>query len=228
MIRSWKKLLKYVSDNNTDGRRNKIMSLLSDDNIYFELWNDDINTFDIVIPSKDTENVILLTAHYDVVPNSFGFNDNSSGLVCLLKMIKQVPNNVEIVFTDKEELGGRGVDLYMKLTKKKIKCVINLDVVGLKGVIHADNNIYSIKECLKDCKNGKMPFNDGNVFREYKVPTLTLSMAPNCQTFGYAMRELVQTIHNNKYDNKIKLIYVSSMKTITNKVLEIISFINKK
>lgn len=228
MIRSWKKLLKYISDNKTDERRNKIISLLSDDSIYHEIWNDDRNTFDIIIPAKVSDNIIVLVAHYDVVPNSFGYNDNSSSLVCLLKLINKVPDNVEIVFTDKEELGGRGVDLYMKLNKKKINAVINLDVVGLNGVIHVDNNIYKLKDCLYDCKKGKMPFNDGNVFREYKIPTITLSMAPDCLTFGSAMRELMLTIHNNRLDNKINLIYVSSMKKIARKVMEIVTFLNEK
>lgn len=222
--RSWKKLLKEISEKKICDRRNKITNLLIQNNIYFEILQNK-NIIDIIVPAK-TKDVILLTAHYDVIPDSFGYNDNGSGVVCLLQLIKKLPSNVEVVFTDGEENGGLGVDEYIKATNKKISCVINLDVVGLKGIILADNNIWLIQDCLKDCKVGKMPFNDGDVFKEYKIPTVTLSVAPEKQTFGMSINKIFDSIHNNKHDNKLNMIHVSSMKKVSNKVLEIIHFIN--
>lgn len=227
MILSWKKLLRYIAVKGTEFRRDRILNLLSNNNIYFKLLNGRLNTTDIIIPSKSlNKSIILLTAHYDVVPNSFGYNDNGCSIICLLKMINKLPDNVEILFTDKEECGGGGVDLYLKDCKKNIKCVINLDVIGLKGIIYADNNINGIQKCLIDCKKGKMPFNDGDVFREYKIPTITLSVSSKNKSFEDGIKEIMETIHNNKFDNNINIICVFSIEMIMKKVFNIINMIN--
>lgn len=104
---------------------------------YFSIKN-------LIIPAKVDTNKILLTAHYDVVKASKGYNDNLSGVFALLLLIGRLPDNVEVVFCDKEECGYLGSSYYASTNADKIKLNINVDIVGIPNTIYYTKyDVYS-------------------------------------------------------------------------------------
>ncbi len=57
----------------------------------------------LIVPAKTEGKIVALTAHYDVFGESWGWNDNGSGLAVLLSLLNDVPPHVKFVFTDNEE-----------------------------------------------------------------------------------------------------------------------------
>ena len=98
--------------------------------------NDFFTITNLIIPAKVQKDKIILTAHYDVIPGSFGYNDNLSGVITLILLAGEVADNVEIVFCDKEESGYKGASYYIFKNNYNIKMNINVDIVGIPGMIY--------------------------------------------------------------------------------------------
>lgn len=89
----------------------------------------------------NTQDTIMLTAHYDGVPAGPAAADDSSGVAALLeyaRILKQGPaykNNIAFVITDGEEGGLRGAVLFQREHPlfKHIKLVINVEARGSSG-----------------------------------------------------------------------------------------------
>lgn len=90
----------------------------------------------LIIPARVQKDKIVLTAHYDVIPGSKGYNDNLSGVITLLLLAGEVTDNVEIVFCDKEECGYLGASYYIFKNRHELKMNINVDIVGIPGMIY--------------------------------------------------------------------------------------------
>ena len=95
-------------------------------------------------PGKNSENTIIICAHYDAVKNSFGAYDNASGIATLINCIKRIQNynpynNLEFIAFGAEEAGLYGSYNYVNSLNKNIIGVINIDMIGLKG----NANIYT-------------------------------------------------------------------------------------
>ena len=120
-----------------------------------------------------------------------------------------------------EEFGGLGADKFIKTTNKNIKGCINLDVCGIGDYIYCDN--YNNDLFPKDCKFGKMPFCDGDIFKEYNIPVLTFSTSYKVMDFREGISEILKTIHNNERDNDIDIINFDLVETVSDKILESIS-----
>ena len=101
--------------------------------------NDYINQSHNVIARIDgeTEEKIVLTAHYDSSPLSNGIYDNLSGTVGLLAIMDKFKDTkphygLEFVFCGSEERGLLGSRAYVKSHElDNIRLVINLDMIGL-------------------------------------------------------------------------------------------------
>ena len=84
---------------------------------------------------------ILLVAHYDSVPSSFGANDNGAGVIALLEtqraLISGPPlkNDVIFLFTDGEEIALLGANAFVQEHPwaKDAGLVLNFDVRGNDG-----------------------------------------------------------------------------------------------
>jgi len=85
------------------------------------------------------EDVFVLLAHRDTVYNTPGANDNASGVAVLLEIARffsmvRPKRTLRIIFSAAEEGGGFGIQQYIDKNedqiKKRVKGVINLDMVG--------------------------------------------------------------------------------------------------
>ena len=108
-----KELLKKLCQKSNTARQAALEDELCFNGVRFENWAD----MALVIPST-SDSVIVLSAHYDAVPGSYGYNDNGMALITALKLINKLSANVEFVFTNGEEQGGLGAEYYLTHTQK--------------------------------------------------------------------------------------------------------------
>ena len=209
-----KEQLLYLCKSTDIERKQSIIQSLNELNINYK----DLDNNAIIVEAKNKNNIVVLSAHYDVFPKSYGFNDNGVALLTILQIIKKLPDDVEVVFTNMEEWGGRGASYYLKNCQKNIVGCVNLDVCGIGDCIYCDN--YNNAIFPKDCKFGSMPFCDGTVFSEYNIPVLTFSTSYKDMNFDRGIMEIYKTIHNNEKDNDIDIINFDLVRVVSDKVFE--------
>ncbi|PHR93231.1 MAG: hypothetical protein COA69_04585 [Robiginitomaculum sp.] len=91
--------------------------------------------------TSDTNDAIMLTAHYDGVPAGPGAADDGAGTVAILevarilKIIPPLKNDIIFLFTDGEEGGLRGAQAFLDRGTmiKDVKLIINLESRGVSG-----------------------------------------------------------------------------------------------
>ena len=209
-------ILKIV-DSTKSGRIGKICSLITRD--YFFQERDDISN--IIIPAKNQKDKIVVMAHHDVFPGSKGYNDNSTGVVILLWMQDFVPDNVEFVFTDGEERGGRGCNLYLEKATD-IRFAINLDVVGLGNKIFYEEYGPKGKIFLKgkDLEYYKgIPFSDSYILDDYGIPNILMLTGSSSKTL---IRDIFNAQHRGCNDGRFDLIRDRIMRKVFVTTLRII------
>lgn len=103
---------------------------------------------------------LMLSAHYDSVATGPGANDNAVAVSALLEAARAVKNDEPVkndlwfVFTDAEELGMLGAELFWKEQSYRdaIGVVVNFEARGSKGTSMlfqtSDNNGYLIQEVI--------------------------------------------------------------------------------
>ena len=175
----------------------------------------------IIIPAKDQGNKTTIMAHWDLYPGSLGYNDNSSGIIILLKLQEHIPDNVELVFTDGEERGGLGCSLYLKNFLPHPKRAINIDVVGLPGRIFYEQYVkmtdFKIPPTFEYYPN--IPFSDSYILEDYGVPNILLVTGKKKDSL---IREIFEAEHNGINDNKIEMISEVMMDEVFDSVLGMI------
>ena len=176
----------------------------------------------IVLPAKDQDNKVTIMAHWDLYPGSLGYNDNSSGVATLLKLQNmKVPDNIEFVFTDGEEIGGQGCRQYLEEYSLP-KQAINIDVVGLPGKIfyeeYVDKTMFKIPNSYEYYDH--IPFSDSYILEDYGVPNILLVTGKKKDSL---IREIFEAEHGGIHDNKIEMIDESIMNEVFNSVLEMIT-----
>ena len=207
-----------ITDKTKDGRLKRIRSLLKREH-FLQVDGDLVN---IIVPAREQKGKIALVAHHDVLPGSYGYNDNSTGVVSLLKMQFKVPDNVEIVFTDGEERGGRGCELY--LTKSvNPRMAINLDVVGLGDKIFYEE--YGPKGKIRIGAKDPMeyyrsiPFSDSYILNHFNVPNILILTGSSHDSL---IDEIWKAQHNGPNDGKMELINEDVMQKVQDVVLKIL------
>lgn len=175
----------------------------------------------IVIPAKDQTNKTTIMAHWDLYPGSLGYNDNSTGVITLLKLQPHIPDNVELVFTDGEEIGGQGCREYLE-NNTHPKQAINIDVVGLAGKIFYEPYVkkteFKIPNSFELYTN--IPFSDSYILEDFGVPNILLVTGRNEDVL---IKEIFEAEHCNINDNKIEMIDEKIMNDVFTAVLEMIN-----
>jgi Iap family predicted aminopeptidase len=173
----------------------------------------------IIIPAKNQKDKIAIMAHHDVFPDSCGYNDNSTGVVTLLKLQNYLPDNFELVFTDGEERGGQGCRYYLEnciLPKQ----AINIDVVGLEGKIFYEmygKTTFNIPKTLEYYEN--IPFSDSYILDNYGIPNILMLTGKNKETL---IRDIFNAQHCGKYDRSLNLISEDTMDRVADTLLTLI------
>lgn len=209
-----KELLKKLCQKSNTARQAALEDELCFNGVRFENWAD----MALVIPST-SDSVIVLSAHYDAVPGSYGYNDNGMALITALKLINKLSANVEFVFTNGEEQGGLGAEYYLTHTQKQIIGCVNLDVIGCFNQVYLDPmNCYAARN-LTSCKQGMMPFSDAHVFAGNGIPSVCFASGPaEATTFRDGIMKMCSTLHNNQNDNNLALLNFEMISKVGNEV----------
>lgn len=147
----------------------------------------------LLTPGEDALG-LLLCAHYDAVPGSFGANDNAAALCILIELAGEVKRRklpVRFAFFDGEENGHAGSRLYAaRLEKASLTGVINLDVCGFGDTIAVCAKGRETKPSLRPfCTrsilgkyNGQvlkyLPGSDEASFAGSRIPAMSLCVVP--------------------------------------------------
>ena len=207
-----KELLIRLCQKSNDAREEALCDELQSRGIRYENWG-----MALVVPSA-SERVVVVCAHYDAVPGSFGYNDNGMALVTALNLINKLPYNVEVVFTNGEEQGGLGAEYYLQHTSKNVIGCVNLDVVGCFDQIYLDPMNFFAARSLTNCKQGMMPFSDAYVFARNGIPSVCFSSGPAATDFKKGIWQICSTLHNNRNDNNLGLLNFSMIQNVSNEV----------
>lgn len=208
-----KELLIRLCQKSNSARQEALSEELQSRGVRFENWAD----MALVVPSA-SERVVVLCAHYDAVPGSFGYNDNGMALVTALNLIYKLPYNVEVVFTNCEEQGGLGAEYYLKYTAKQVLGCVNLDVVGCFDQVYLDPMNFFPARSLTDCKQGMMPYSDACVFARNGIRSICFSSGPADTDFRNGIGQICGTLHNNRNDNNFGLLNFSMIEKVSNEV----------
>jgi len=170
------------------------------------------------------KSITVIGAHYDVVPDSLGINDNTVAVAMLIKFLYDVLNNnlditedLDVVFFDKEEVGNIGARDYIKRYGSYIKEALLFDIIGYKDVILASGGMSKITKMFTeyDVKILRHMLPGDNIaFVANNIPVslitsaakeditnnndLTHSVVPNASFY--------KTFHNREWDNDISYI----------------------
>ena len=134
----------------------------------------------LVVPARvrRPHGIVAICAHYDAVEGSKGYNDNGMSIVIALGMLDALPDNVEVVFTNGEERGQTGAREYLQETRDDLKACIALDVCGCFDAVYLDPKNCREARGLPECKTGRMPPSDADIFAYNGIPAVCFSTGP--------------------------------------------------
>lgn len=173
----------------------------------------------IIVPARKQYGKLVLTAHHDVFPGSIGYNDNSTGVVTLLKLQDDLPDDVELVFTDHEERSGMGCTAYLAQERDEEtlpRMAINVDVVGLGQKVFGVKYGFTDKIDLSDTDIDfldSVPFNDSCILENFNVPNIFVFTGTQKRNI---VNEIFSAQHNNHNDGKLELISEVAMDNVFN------------
>lgn len=237
----------YNNDNNENAIRRS-----SQPDIYLtptaNLTNADGVGNNIIVTKRvaDTTKELILSAHYDSTENSYGVNDNASGVAVVLELARvlsdiELPYNLKFIMFSGEEkymLGSRWyVNTLSEEERKNIIGVINIDTIAEKSnlgymlMLHGDkkieNNQYTDEDLkrLADVNKNSISelFEDENRF----IPT----MAMNSDHYPFSLvgipavsivQDWKDGINANSSEDVFEKIDADRLHEIALKVLEIL------
>lgn len=137
---------------------------------------------------------LCFTAHHDITGASAGANDNSASVINLIALKMNRPD-ANVVFTDGEEVGGIGAELFAKDiiegTFPKTKSILNLELTGLGGKRffiekESDSAIAELIKSMPQFNYGTgipipellPPFNDAVIFRQQNIDSVVINPLP--------------------------------------------------
>lgn len=178
-------------------------------------YKDDIELHNVIGVLKGTEEgkALMLSAHYDSVPTGPGANDNAAAVAALLevgKIVKEekpLKNDIWFVFTDGEEIGLLGAEVFWRNPEylKKIGLVINFEARGSKGasVMYqtSDHNGMLIREFAKSAPNPLANSFMGDIYKILPNDTdLTVSLNAGVPGINFAYID-GQEVYHMPFDN---------------------------
>jgi len=189
-----------MKDNNE--RRSKIieqLELMSCDYIVqtYPFMDSPKEGHNIIVKLGDSEQKIVIGAHYDVAQGGGGANDNGSGVGILLKFIEgfkafdELSNSIEVVFFDHEETPESGAKYYVDHSDKAyITGMFNLDICGMGDIIVFDDKgrsdspiVESVIEAIESLDYDhsvlrELPASDERQFEEVGISNIQLCVIP--------------------------------------------------
>jgi len=171
MLLDYVRKLEYKSDLE---RLQTIKSILKNKNIKF--FEQEYNYFGytgtniiVDVGNSKSSKQIIFSAHFDVVPNSPGANDDASGIAILINVINRLRKlkiKVKIIFFDDEEVGRFGSISYIKkYGLKDLLAVYHLELCGYGDAI----GLWPITKINEDCYALKIieeVLNEKNIYYE--------------------------------------------------------------
>lgn len=241
-----KKILYHIAVAGTCNRQLKIQEILDREEINYriltskfieivEATNIEIDLTQYCNPENKSETPVILTAHYDVVKNSTGANDNGSSVAILIALaihIKKYGSRVpiKIVFFDREETGGIGSATYCQGISEVVE-FINLDVCGYgerivlckQHVTEEDYSVKMVERAFRTTVNpliyaNRFPFSDATMIAKESFSVLSISVFPAVDVDGMDGEigfSIFKSMHNSSHDN-IKYINFNIMKKLKN------------
>lgn len=228
-------LIQYLGNSTTDQRFDKLTGYLKDNNVHYVIQESSEKAFfqvrNIIIPAKEQYDKIVLCAHYDVVRGSSGVLDNTTSIVMILKSLPQLlkHDNVEILFSDKEESGGCGSGEYCRNSNEIPLMVLNLDIIGHGDILYyCKYNVHPeiLEKLNEDCIEHNYPFCDFNIFRMNNFPCISIISAPGGMPFQQALQEDYGCFHNGKHDGDMSKISIETLERAKKVVIDLVNFIN--
>jgi len=210
-------MVEYLGQKDNTQRFQNLCSLI---NVDYEIQERN-GIKNIIVPSKTNDNKITISAHWDVFPGSNGYNDNASGMSVLLNVQNDLPDNVEMIFTDREERGGMGSNLYLKRNQNKPVLNINIDVVGFGSTLYYEyyGTPSPINLMLESAElYPEVPFNDSHVFNSHGVNSILFISGDYSETL---ISDIWKRQHCGKYDNDITQVDPTSIQKMIDQLLKI-------
>jgi len=143
-------------------------------------------------------------------------------------------DNIEIVFFDKEEEGGRGSEDYVSKYKKAIKEALLFDIIGYGEELIASGVMSKISYMImnKGLKLLRYALPSDNIaFIRNNIPVTLITAAPSSDLidngdYTYLIKpnaDFYKTFHSQSLDNKIEVINFDTV----NKAYELLKDIYK-
>jgi len=205
-----------------DMRLKRLIEVLKEQNILYKIQENTQAKNVVVSLGKSDEPKIVIGAHYDIVDNSFGINDNTCSIAMLISLIKELQNKaidkaVEIVFFDREETGMHGSRLYIEENFNKIDYAIILDIIGVGDTLVFGTKNESIARKLNSLKLKRSFYeltSDNLSFKNNNIPVAIITAAHmSDMTYLYDNvyqidnnAKYIQTMHGGLDDNRIEII----------------------
>lgn len=204
-----KKVRKYIIEElNTLG----LNSITQVHNGYLNVneFSGNIELHNIIGVLKGTENgkALMVSAHYDSVSTGPGANDNASSVAAIFEAIRALKtgeplkNDVWFVFTDGEELGLLGAEVFWEKeeNREKIGLVVNLEARGSKGSSMMYQTSYGngklIREFIKATPNPVANSFMGDIYRTLPNNTdLTVALKAGIPGLNFAYIDGWETYH---------------------------------
>jgi hypothetical protein len=165
--------------------------------------------------------VVVLGAHYDIVPKSTGLNDNGAAIIMLLEFIKNYKDTIkvpmDIVFFDREETGMVGSDLYAAGQYHNIEFALIFDIIAYGDTLVFGSYDKALSRYLINHTSFKqldqvLP-SDNVSFNRYKVPVALITAAPKTDleelldgSYKLVGSEFYESFHNRNKDNDINVL----------------------
>ena len=129
------------------------------------------------LPGRIPGKAVLLVAHYDSAPTSFGAADDGASVAAMLETLRvlrssaALRNDVLCLFTDGEEAGLLGAELFAEnqLLMKEIGLVLNFDFRGTGGPLWMYETSNGNGELVKGfARAASMPLGSSLMYEVYK------------------------------------------------------------
>lgn len=175
----------------------------------------------------DTDSVILVGAHFDLIEKGDGVVDNWTGASLLPSLFESLANAqrkhtfVFVAFTGEESglLGSKSYVKKMGQELSSIKAMVNIDTLGLADTkvwaSHADKNLlqklYKIADALHLPIAGvnveRVGSTDSESFREKKIPSIALhSVTSETLKILHSPQDTLEAVKLDEYYQSYRLI----------------------
>lgn len=186
------KLIKQMAFKTNVERMNLLTNYLDVNDVKYTVQYVNDEEGNIIIDYVTGKDFLLIVAHYDVIEGSSGANDNASGILVVLELIKKrIVRSVScrIVFTTMEEQGGKGIEKYIQeYGTQNIYCAINLDSCGWgKYVVLCNRGKRQVIKAQKKVRfSNFMPYGDDAILEDYGVDVISVSTMDNTSYYCFS------------------------------------------